>query len=121
MTELFSIAKRLRDIARVFSSDHDPVLVHNIRQGADRIDELEAALRAMVTLFDDEGNMIGSFTEMQKAINDTYDVLSHAEQNRPIGRRLIHKLDENEIWVEELVEFTDHDPIVMHPSDAIET
>jgi len=49
---------------------------------------LRATLKAMLALFDDKGNITASFDEMQKAINDGYNVLGYAKPDYEVAPAL---------------------------------
>jgi hypothetical protein len=44
------------------------------------------ALKAMLGLFDDEGNMIATFEELQTAVNDGYDILGKTRLSYEVQR-----------------------------------
>ena len=46
---------------------------------------LRDSLKAMLSLFDDEGNMTSTFVEMQDAINDGYEVLSRSRPSYEVS------------------------------------
>ncbi len=62
--------------------------------------ELRGSLKAMLSLFDDEGNMTATFVEMQNAINEGYEILSKSRPSYKVsspasplrGREWRHKV-----------------------------
>lgn len=47
--------------------------------------ELRTSLEAMLALFDDEGNMTGTFEELQDAVNGGYDALTRTKPSYEIA------------------------------------